>query len=179
MSKITILVGSERKGGNTAMLVEAFADGAKQNNNVKIISVSDYKVNACKGCESCSVNSKNQCCQQDDMQKIYSEMLTTDVLVIASPVYFYGISAQLKAIVDRMHTPMRNRFGIKKLALLLVAGADFSTVFDPIILQYKMILNYFKLDDAGMILVNDVRDFGKISDNPALKEAFNLGRSLI
>lgn len=77
-----------------------------------------------------------------------------------SPVYFYGISAELKAIVDRLHTPMRNGFNVKKLALLLVGAANLPELFDVIKLQYQLVLNFFHLEDVGMLLVRGVKDMG-------------------
>lgn len=112
------------------------------------------------------------------MQKIYPKLAEADVIVVASPVYFYGISAQLKALIDRLHTPMRNTFKVKKLALLLVAAATLPTVFDSIKMQYQLILDYFKLEDAGMVLVKGVKDKGDIKENQALNEAYLLGKSL-
>ena len=120
----------------------------------------------------------NQCFQEDDMQLIYEKLTDAEILVIASPVYFYGISAQLKAVVDRLHTPMRNKFKIKKMVLLLVAGAALPSVFDAIKVQYQLILDFFKLENAGMVLVREVREKGEIKGNPALEEARELGRSL-
>lgn len=120
----------------------------------------------------------NQCFQEDDMQLIYEKLTDAEILVIASPVYFYGISAQLKAVVDRLHTPMRNKFKIKKMVLLLVAGAALPSVFDAIKVQYQLILDFFKLENAGMVLVREMREKGEIKGNPALEEARELGRSL-
>lgn len=112
------------------------------------------------------------------MQKSYMKLAQANVIVAASPVYFYGISAQLKALVDRLHTPMRSTFKVKKLVLLLVAAATLPTVFDSIIMQYRLILDYFHLEDAGKILVKGVKDKGKMKGNPALEEAYNLGKSV-
>lgn len=178
MSKIVILAGSNRRGGNTDLLVMAFAEGAKQSHEIEIISVADYKVNPCIGCNSCFTREGHECFQKDDMSKIYAKLAEADTVVIASPVYFYGISSQLKAIVDRLHTPMRNNFKIKKLALLLVAAATLPTVFDAIKVQYQLILNFFNLEDAGMVLVKGVKDKGDIKENAALKEAYELGLSM-
>lgn len=178
MSRIVVLIGSVRKNGNTEMLANAFCDGARENNEVEIISVADYKVNSCIGCNSCFQSEENACFQHDDMSLIYKKLSTADVIVTASPVYFYGISAQLKSVIDRLHTPLRNKFKAKKLVLLLVAAAALPTVFDAIRLQYQLILDFFKLEDAGMILVKGVKDKGDIKNNPALEKAFYLGRSL-
>ncbi len=177
MSKITILVGSMRKGGNTELLASAFADGAKHNHNVEIISVSDYNINYCIGCNSCFKSDGNKCFQSDDMYRIYDKLMSTDILVIASPVYFYGISAELKTIIDRLHTPMRNRFRIKKLALILVGASVLPELFDSIKMQYQLVLNFFNLKDAGMILVRGAKEKGEVSDS-ALSEAYNLGFSI-
>lgn len=178
MSNIVILVGSMRKNGNTDLLTQAFAEGARENNSVDIVSVADYKVNPCIGCNSCFTREGNKCFQNDDMDGIYEKLKGADIVVVASPVYFYGISAELKAIIDRLHTPMRNEFSIKKLVLLLVGAAELPELFDAIKLQYQLVLNFFHLEDAGMVLVRGVKDKGDIKGNAALKEAYDLGLSI-
>ncbi len=178
MSRIVVFVGSMRKGGNTDLLAQAFAEGAGKNNTVEIVSVADYKVNPCIGCNSCFTREGNQCFQKDDMAKIYEKLKVADMVVIASPVYFYGISAELKAMIDRLHTPMRNEFPIKRLALLLVGAATLPELFDAIKLQYQLVLNFFQLEDAGMVLVRGVKDIGDIKETKALEEAYNLGYSI-
>ena len=115
MSRIIVLVGSVRKGGNTDLLAQAFAESAGKRHEVELVSVADYAVHPCIGCNSCYTSEGHRCFREDDMQQIYEKLKPADVLVIASPVYFYGISAQLKAVIDRLHTPMRNDFAIKKL----------------------------------------------------------------
>lgn len=178
MNKIVVLVGSVRKGGNTELLAQSFVNGAVKNNDVEVVSVADYHVNPCIGCNSCFKREGNKCFQEDDMTKIYEKLESADMLVIASPVYFYGISAQLKAVIDRLHTPMRNNFNIKKMALLLVGAAQLPELFDSIIMQYKLILKFFNLEDEGMILVRGVREKGEIEGNIALNEAYELGISI-
>ena len=110
---ILILSGSPRRGGNTELLVEAFVKGASQKHHVEVVSVHDYKVNPCMGCNACFKNENNACIQKDDMCLIYDKMAVADMLVIASPVYFYGLSAQLKAVIDRFHNPIRDTYHIK------------------------------------------------------------------
>lgn len=179
MSHVLILVGSVRPNGNTQALAQACADGARAaGHQVEVISVADYHVHPCTGCEGCSRHPGNQCVQQDDMQKIYPKLLWADVVVAASPVYFYGVSAQLKAVIDRCHTPLRNQFHIQKLALLLVGGATLPTLFDAILCQYQMILDYFRLSDGGRVLVSGVRAPGEIQGHPGLQAAYELGEQL-
>ena len=178
MSKIVVLLGSMRKGGNTDLLVQAFVNGAIQNNEIEVVAVADYRVKPCIGCNACFTSDENKCFQTDDMNRIYEKLRNADVLVIASPVYFYGISAELKAMIDRLHTPARNKFKIKKLALLLVGAASLPNMFAAIEMQYQLILDFFHLEDIGRIFVQGVKDKGDIQGHPALKQAYILGASM-
>lgn len=178
MGRVVVLAGSVRRGGNTDLLARAFAEGAGKNNDVEIISVADHKVNPCTGCNSCFLREGNRCFQDDGMSEIYGKLMDADVAVIASPVYFYGISAQLKAVIDRLHTPMRNRFRIKKLGLLLVGAAEIPCLFDAIKTQYQLALDFFHLESIGMVLVSGVKDRDDIKGNAALKKAYELGLSV-
>ena len=175
---ILILAGSPRKGGNTDLLVGAFVKGASQKNHVEVVSVHDYKVNPCMGCNACFKNETNACVQNDDMPLIYEKISRADMLVIASPVYFYGLSAQLKAVIDRFHNPIRDTFRLKKMALLLVGADTLPELFDSILAQYRLCLNFFKLEDAGRVLVRGVKDKGDIRNADALHEAFHLGSNV-
>ena len=179
MSNIIVLSGSPRKGGNTDLLVDAFVKGAEKNNDVEVVSVADYKVNPCIGCNSCYDKEGLDCFQQDDMQAVYDKLKCADVIVVASPVYFYGVSAQLKAINDRLHTPMRNDFKVKKLALILVGAAALPELFDSIKIQYQLVLNFFKLEDAGMVLVRGAKDKGDVRNTDGLDEAYRLGLAMV
>ena len=174
---ILILSGSPRKGGNTELLAEAFAKGAAAHHHVEIVSVRDYKVNPCLGCDAC-FKTNGVCAQKDDMTILYEKMSQTDMLVIASPVYFYGISAQLKAVIDRFHNPIRDTFHIKKMALLLVGAATLPELFDAIIAEYNLCLKFFGIEDVGNVLVRGVKDKGDINNTDALNEAYRLGESI-
>lgn len=178
MSRILVLIGSPRKGGNTELLARAFTEAAGSRHEVELISVADYRIHPCTGCNSCSASEGHRCFQEDGMQQIYGKLKQADTLVIASPVYFYGISAQLKALVDRLHTPMRNDFGIQKLGLILVGAADLPDLFDPILLQYRMILRFFHLDDAGTVLVRGAKDKGDVLSTEGIRTAREMGRKL-
>lgn len=172
--KILIISGSSRKGGNTELLAEAFAKGASKHHQVEIVSVRDYQVNPCLGCNAC-FKTNGICAQKDDMVLIYEKMNQADMLVIASPVYFYGISSQLKAVIDRFHNPIRDTFHIKKMALLLVGAASLPELFDAILTEYNLCLKFFNIEDAGKVLVRGVKDKGDINNTDALNEAYRLG----
>ena len=178
MSKIIILVGSVRKGGNTETLAKAFADGAAQHHDVELVSVADYQVHPCLGCNRCYSSEGHHCVQQDDMTAIYDKLMEADTIIIASPVYFYGVSAQLKALIDRLHTPLRNELKVKRLGLILVGAATLPDLFDPILLQYRMILRFFHLEDVGAVLVDGSKDKGDVLKGDGIKRAYELGNAL-
>jgi len=179
MSKIVVLVGSMRKHGNTEVLVSEFVRGAKENwNDVTVISVADYHVMPCTGCNACRKRVNKDCIIQDDMRKFFPILKEADIIMIASPVYFYGLSARLKAIIDRLHQPARNVLKVKKLGLLLVAADTLPAVFDAIKLQYQLILAYFHLENVGEVLAYGVEAVGDIKGKPVLEEAYLLGREV-
>lgn len=175
---IAVLVGSMRRNGNTQALARRFAEGAGRDNEVEIVSVSDFVVNPCTGCNYCYGSEGNRCRQDDGMSEIYAKLAEADVIVVASPVYFYGISASLKAVVDRLHTPMRKTFRVKGLSLLLVGATELPDLFDSIIAQYELVLRFFGLEDLGRVLVGGVKDEGDIEGSKALDEAYELGLSI-
>ena len=112
------------------------------------------------------------------MEKIYEKLKGADTLVIASPVYFYGVSAQLKALIDRLHTPMRKQFPIRRLGLILVGAAELPDLFDPILAQYRMVLRFFGLEDIGCVLVRGAKEKGDVLQGDGPKQAYDLGNGL-
>ena len=98
--KVLIISGSPRKGGNSDKLCDRFAEGARDaGHNVVKVSLADCKVGFCTGCGCCSKT--NRCTIDDDVPEIVGRMMTSDVIVMASPVYFYSVYAQIKALIDR------------------------------------------------------------------------------
>ena len=178
MRRIVVLSGSPRKNGNTELLVNSFVEGARVHNDVEIISIREYKVNPCIGCNSCRNGSEKKCFQNDDMKRVFEKLSDADILVIASPVYFYGISAQLKAMIDRFHSPERKNIGINGLALLLVGADTIPNLFDSIKSQYQLTLDYFHLKDYGTVFVGGVEEKAAIKGSEKLKDAYSLGLSL-
>lgn len=176
--KVLILCGSPRRGGNSDLLAGAFAKGASEHNEVEIVYVSRCNIKPCLGCNACFEAEGNDCVQHDGMVELYAKLQAADVLVIASPVYFYGISSQLKAAIDRCHNPLRNSFNIRKMALLLVGAANLPGLFDSVVKQYEMCLDFFNIEDLGQILVREVKDKGDILHTSALDEAFSFGKRI-
>ncbi len=175
---ILVLSGSPRKGGNTDLLVDAFVKGASPKHHVEVVSVHDYKINPCMGCNACFRSEDYACCQKDDMQIVYEKMAKAEMLVIASPVYFYGLSAQLKTVIDRFHNPIRDTFHIHKAALLLVGAASLPELFDSILVQYELCLKFFKMEDVGRVLVRGAKDKGDVKNGDSLQKTLELGQSI-
>ena len=103
--KILLLNGSPRPNGNTAKMVEAFKEGAAAGGNeVNVIDVCRKNIKGCLACEYCHTKEKGQCVQKDDMQEVYALLKEAEMLVIASPIYYHGISGQLKCTIDRFYS---------------------------------------------------------------------------
>ncbi len=101
MKKVLILSGSPRKGGNSDLLCDEFMRGAQESGNkVEKIRVAEKKIGYCRACYFCKA-SVGECIIEDDMKDILQKMIDADVIVLASPVYFYSLDAQLKTVIDR------------------------------------------------------------------------------
>lgn len=190
MSKVLVLVGSPRINGNTELLAQAFAEGVRKQpepqhgetglprHEVEILNVARMNIAHCIGCNTCFKREGNACARHDDMDNVYAAMARAEILVIASPVYFYGISSQMAACIDRLHTPLRNTFHIHKACLLLCGAAGLPELFDSITKQYEMALKFFNIEDCGRVLVRNVKEKGDIKNTSALEEARQLGESI-
>jgi multimeric flavodoxin WrbA len=179
MGKVVILMGSPRLSGSTAALCQQIAAGAAAHHSVDVIPVSTFRVGGCTGCNACFHTPEHTCVQQDDMTaQLYDRLRAADVLVIATPLYFYGVSAQLKLVIDRLHAPIRNTFSVKKLALVSVAGNDDPSIFHSLMEMYHTTRNYFHLEDGGVLTVPGVRTRAQLEGHPALDAAYELGQRL-
>ena len=132
--KILILNGSPRLNGNTMHMVNAFKQGAEEaGHSVQIENVSHMNIRGCMACEYCHTKEKGVCVQKDDMQKLYQEILSADMLVFASPIYYFTLSAQLQSAIHRTYAIDIPK-NIKKTALIMSSGSAY--VYGPAIAQY-------------------------------------------
>lgn len=149
---ILVLNGSPRPNGNTKMMITAFQEGAElSGHNVKIIDVCKKKIKGCLACEICHTTGNGVCVQQDDMHEIYHLLTETEMLVIASPIYYHGISGQLKCTIDRFYSvayPEKPPL-LKKVAMILSSGDD--AMYDGALFSFKGdFLDYLGLEDMGV-----------------------------
>ena len=149
MSHVLILVGSVRPNGNTQALAQACADGARAaGHQVEVVSVADYHVHPCTGCEGCSRHPGNQCVQQDDMQEIYPVLEEAEMIVLASPIYYHSFTGQLQCAINRIYALDKPK-NLKKAALIMSSGSNH--VYCGAIYEYRnSFLNYLKLEDMGI-----------------------------
>ena len=175
--KVLILSGSPRIGGNSDMLCDEFMKGAiESGNQVEKINVSKKKIDYCKGCYYCQTHN-GECAIKDDMAGILQKIIEADVLVLASPVYFYSIDAQLKALIDRTvarWTEVKN-----KDFYYIATCADGKEGLDRTIecfRGYADCVNGAK--ECGIIYGHSVYQKGEIKDKPAMKEAYEMGKGV-
>lgn len=179
MSKIVVLMGSPRKNGNTDKLANSFIKGAERaNHQVTKFSVSETKVNGCIGCNYCMKN-EGICVQKDGMQDIYTALSQADTIVFASPVYYFGFSAQIKAIIDRFYALGTKPCPVKSAILLATFGGQSMESDAPAILvNYNILTDYLQWQNKGIISVGDLMEKDDILNHPALIDAETLGASL-
>lgn len=174
--KITILNGSPRHNGNTQIMADTFSETARENGHtVNILNIANMNIRGCLGCKYCYSHG-GKCVQDDDMENVLAELSDTDMVVFASPVYWFDMTAQLKTVIDRLYTCGSTGFHFNKTALLLDAGADH--VFDAAIAQYKGMTAYLKWEDKGIITVPNMLDKGSMKACPKLEDIRKLAASL-
>ena len=177
---ILILNGSPRKNGNTSALVEAFARGAEEGGS-KVVPVflGDMTIHGCKGCFGGGKNPDSPCVQKDDMEKLYPVYRQADVVVLASPLYYWSISGQLKTAFDRLFAvaecdpDYRNP---PKESVLLMAAEGHG--FEESLYWYDQLEQHIGWKSLGKVLCGGVMAVGDIQGRPELEEAYRLGRSI-
>lgn len=180
MKKILILTGSPRKGGNSEMMADAFKAGAeKAGHQVTKVRTAELNIKGCLACNKCF--SKGQACiVDDDFNKLAPLLEEHDVLVLASPLYFYTFTTQLKAAIDKFYALMvaQKQLAFKEMALLGCGEDTAADMFDGMTRAYELIANYLKLTDRGQVLVPGVLEKGDIEKTDGLARADALGALL-
>ena len=178
--KIIILNGSPRKSGNTSALVSAFIEGAKKKGHiVSEFFLDEMNIHGCKGCFGGGKNPESPCVQKDDMDKIYPVYKGADVVVLATPLYYWSISGQLKCAFDRLFAvaecDANYRNPVKDCALLMAAEGN---GFEDTLYWYDRLEEHIGWRSIGRVLCGGVMDIGDIAGNPKLREAYDLGWSI-
>ncbi|MCR5515777.1 MAG: flavodoxin family protein [Lachnospira sp.] len=164
--KILVLNGSPRLNGNTARMVKTFHQAAeKHGHQVKIFNVCKMNIKGCLACEYCHGKGHGKCVQKDDMQEIYAELNDTEMLILAAPIYYHGISGQLKCVIDRFYSALYPTAPatLKKVAMFLSSGDD--NMYDGAKFSYDGdFLGYLGLEGMGIFTNHDKNMMSRIKD---------------
>ena len=175
MKKVLILSSSPRKNGNSALLCQQFAKGATEEGNaVEILDVARMKVAPCLGCNGCYRNG-GVCVQKDDMAEIREKLLAADVIVLASPIYFYSMTAQLKLVIDRTYAFYQELAG-KEFYFLITCGGpgmEYTETMVAALRGFTCCIPGAK--EMGILCGTGVGEAGEIRDTAAFEQSYMLG----
>jgi multimeric flavodoxin WrbA len=176
--KILVLSASARRNGNSSTLSDEFIRGAREvGHEVEKIFLRDKKINGCLGCFACRKNG-GECIQNDDMAVLYEKLLMADVIVFVSPVYFYSFNAQMKAVLDRTFA-LHGTFRDKTAYLISVGQAPEEKYMTTIIDGFRKYIGCFQnIREGGIVLGYGVSDVGDIKGNPAMEQAYEIGKNI-
>ena len=146
---VLILQGSPRANGNTAWMAEEYRKAAEAaGHTVTVVDVAHKKIGGCLACEYCHGMGGGACIQKDDMQELYPLLEEAEVLVLASPVYYFTMSAQIQAPIQRIYN-MNKPPKLKKIAMLLSSCSP--NVYGGAIGEFRGIQNYWDVEDTGIV----------------------------
>lgn len=176
--KVLIISTSPRRGGNSDSLADAFAQGAREaGHTVEQISLSDKTIGFCKGCLVCQKTQR--CVIRDDADSIAQNMLTADVLVFSTPIYYYGMCGQMKTMLDRSNPLYSADYRFRDVYLLAAAAEEDEHTVDGAVNGLQGWIDCFeKARLAGTVFAGGVTAVGEIQNHPALQRAYQLGNAV-
>ncbi|MBQ7173509.1 MAG: flavodoxin family protein [Clostridia bacterium] len=178
MKNILIINTSPRKGGNTEALAESFAAGAKEaGNNVEIVSLRDKTIAFCRGCFACQKLGK--CVIKDDANEITDKICNADVVVWATPIYYYSMSGQMKTMIDRANSLYSRDYKFREVYLLSVAADNDPKTDEGAAKGVQGWVDCFDgVTFVDRLFVGGVNDPGDIKEKEGLTKAFALGKTI-
>ncbi len=176
--KVLIIATSPRRNGNSAKLALEFEKGVKENgNDCEIMYLCEKNLNFCKGCFACITSHK--CIINDDMNEILEKMKISDVIVFATPVYYYEMSGQMKTFIDRTNPLFQSNYAFRDVYLLMSAADTDEKLMQRVINGLEGWIECFsKTDLKRVIKALGVTGINDINNHQSLKEAYNLGKSI-
>lgn len=178
--RVLILEGSPRKSGNTDLLSAEFARGAKEaGHTVEKLYVNDLRIRGCQGCGACQRNG-GICVQNDDMRLVYEYIATADVIVLASPVYFFSWTSQMKAVLDRTYA-LEPTLANKTFYLISAGAAPDITYMENMTRSYELYISCFRcggIKNGGILYGLGASKRGDVKDSDAYAQAFAMGRTI-
>ncbi len=179
--KIVILNGSPRRTGNTSALVKAFTEGAESaGHTVTEFFLDSMNIHGCKGCFGEHSSKECPCVQRDDMNKIYPVVRECDVIVLASPLYYWNMSGQIRTAIDRLFALEEGDGnllrGHGKASALLMAAEGHG--FEDVLVYYNHLMEHLKWNNLGHVLAGGNGEIGDIEGKAEISAAYELGKSI-
>lgn len=176
MRNVLVLSSSPRKGSNSGLLCEQFILGAQSaGHQTEMISFRDKNINYCTGCGSCFDNKK--CSQKDDMTEILGKMIMADVIVMATPVYFYTMCGQMKTLIDRTcacYTEISN----KEFYFIITAAVNNKKALERTVEEFRGFTSCLDSPkERGIIYGTGAWHIGDIKKSDAMKQAYDMGKN--
>ncbi len=186
--KVLGIMGSPRRQSNTETLLDKALEGATEvGAEVEKVAVSELEISPCREIYACLKD--GHCAIKDDMQRLYEKLLEADHIVFASPIFFYGITSQAKAVVDRCQALWVRRYmlgigkedsRIRRGAFISVGATQGKRLFDGAVLTVKYFFDAIGVKYAGDVLIRGIDGKAQIKEHPtALQDAFHLGQQLV
>lgn len=178
MKNVLIISASPRKNGNSDILCDRFAQGALESGHkVEKIFLASKNINYCRGCGVC--NTTHRCVQKDDMAEILEKMVTADVIVLATPVYFYTMDGQMKTLIDRT-VPRYTEITDKDFYYIMTAADTEKANLTRTMEAFRGFTEdcLARAREAGIIYGVGAWNIGEIKGTPAYDEAYEMGKSV-
>ena len=175
--KVLAISASPRREGNSDVLCDAFLKGAAESGHeTQKIRLAEKKITPCLACYGCMKT--HVCVQKDDMAAVLAALKAADVIVLASPVYFYSICAQMKAMIDRCMADYQ-AIGDKRFYLIVTAADPQHSAADETLADFRGYLRCLPgAQEAGVILGTGTWDKGDVYRHPSFNKAYEMGRSV-
>ena len=177
--KILVISSSPRKGGNSDIVCDKFIEGANESGHkVEKIFLKDKNINYCTGCGFCNTNDYTKCAQNDDMKEILEKIMNTDVILMATPVYFYAMCGQMKTFIDRccaMYTKITN----KDFYFIMTAADENKAALERTMEEFRGFLDCLDgVKEKKAIYAAGVWKKGEINGTSYINEAYEMGKSV-
>lgn len=175
---ILVIESSPHREGSSNMLAGEFVRGAEEaGHRVTVFDAGHADIGPCRGCDACGMD--GPCVQRDDMAALREGILAADMMVLVTPLYYFGVSAQLKAVIDRFYA-FNGRLTSKHIrsALIVAAWNSDDWTMRDVSAHYRTLCGYLDMEDAGEVLATGCGTPGMTSRSPFMREAYELGRAL-
>ena len=175
--KVLVITGSAHKNGTSAYLAQKFIEGAAESGHeVFRFDAAFKKVHPCIGCDKCQ--SAGSCAFQDDMNELNPKLLEADAVVFVSPIYYYGLNAQIKMVIDRFYANDAKLHGSKKAAIMLTMADTTAESAEGALGSFKGMTKYLEWEPVGSVVATNSWTLELLQKTDFPRQAYELGKSL-